>query len=75
MAFEIFKWTLALASLAGVVLNIRRRRECFYVWAVTNAAWTGVDLYHGIWAQSVLQFTYFGLAIWGLREWKEHGIK
>lgn len=71
--FEIFKWLLAVASIVGVVLNIRRRHECFYIWAVTNFAWTLVDIAHSVWAQSVLQAVYFVLAIWGIIEWrKEH---
>lgn len=70
MAFEIFKWTLVAASLVGVVLNIRKRRECFYVWTATNALWCAVDAWHGIWSQSILQGLYCGLAVWGLIEWK-----
>jgi hypothetical protein len=69
--FEVFKWLIALASVAGVVLNIRRLRSCFYVWAVTNAAWAGIDLYHGVWAQAALQAVYLGLAVWGIKAWKK----
>lgn len=71
LAFETFKWLVAFASLVGVVLNIRRNRACFYVWAATNAAWTLVDIHHGVYAQAALQAVYFGLAIWGLYEWKQ----
>lgn len=69
--FEAFKWLIAAASIVGVVLNIRRMRSCFYVWAGTNAAWTAIDVYHGVWAQAALQAVYFGLAIWGIVAWKE----
>lgn len=68
----IIEWLLVAGSLVGVVLNIRKRRECFYVWGVTNAAWMMVDLNHGVWSQAALQFIYFLLAIWGLIEWKKH---
>ncbi len=74
MSFEVFKWSVAAASLVGVVLNIRKDRRCFHIWAVTNAAWTGIDLSHGVWSQAALQFVYFTLAIWGLRQWK-HSCK
>lgn len=63
-------WAATLASIAGVVLNIRRNRVCFFVWAATNAFWCGLDLWHGIYSQAALQTVYFGLAIWGIREWK-----
>lgn len=62
-------WFVTLASIAGVVLNIRRRRECFYIWAATNAFWCGLDAWHGIYSQAALQGVYFGLAIWGIVEW------
>jgi nicotinamide riboside transporter PnuC len=67
---EAGKWSLAVLSLIGVVLNIKRRRECFYIWVFTNAAWTLVDAWHGIWSQATLQLIYFGLAVWGVIEWK-----
>ena len=67
---QIFTWAMAALSLVGVVLNIKKRRECFYVWAVTNAAWVVIDIYHGIYAQAALLAVYFVLAIWGIFEWK-----
>ncbi len=70
MIFETFKWSLTAGSIGGVVLNIHRRRECFFIWAATNAAWCGVDLFYGIWAQATLQAVYFGLAIYGIAKWK-----
>jgi len=68
--FEVFKWLIVGLSLFGVVLNIRKRRECFYIWGFTNLAWTGVDIYYGVWSQAFLQAVYFGLAIWGVVAWR-----
>jgi hypothetical protein len=68
----IFAWILTAFSLAGVVLNIRRNRICFFLWAGTNAGWTVVDSLHGIWSQAVLQAVYFCLAVWGIFAWKEN---
>ena len=70
MLFEFLKWLLTTASIAGVVLNIHHRRECFIIWSITNAAWCAVDLWYGIYAQSALQAVYFGLAIYGITKWK-----
>ena len=70
--FEALKWLTALASLAGVILNIRRNRLCFYVWACTNAAWTAIDCWHQVWAQAALQAVYCGLAVWGMFAWRKH---
>lgn len=63
-------WGLTAASIAGVVLNIRRRRACFAIWLGTNATWAGVDFAHGLPAQGTLMLVYAGLAVWGWCAWK-----
>jgi nicotinamide riboside transporter PnuC len=63
-------WTLAGLSLAGVVLNIRKRRESFAIWTATNAAWAAIDLHAGLPAQAALMATYCGLSVWGLVAWR-----
>lgn len=62
-------WALTVLSLIGVVANIYKRRWCFYVWALTNAAWAIIDYQAGIYAQSALFTVYFGLAVWGAWKW------
>ena len=62
---------LTVLSLTGVILNIKKVRFCFYIWAVTNASWCVVDLYYGVYMQSLLMAVYFGLAIWGICAWKK----
>lgn len=65
-----FTWIIAGFSLLGVVLNIKKLRICFYIWAITNFSWGIIDLYKGIPAQAVLMFVYFGLALWGIYAWR-----
>jgi nicotinamide riboside transporter PnuC len=67
----IFTWALTLASLVGVVLNIRLDRRCFYVWVLTNAAWMAVDFSRQLYAQSALFAVYFALSVWGIFQWKK----
>ena len=69
--FTIFTALLTILALIGVVLNIKRKRACFYIWLFTNAAWAVVDFYKGIPAQGILFTIYTALAIWGIIEWKE----
>ena len=64
-------WILTGLSIIGVILNIKKRRECFICWMVSNGCWAVVDFYHGIYAQSVLFAIYFCLAIYGIKEWKK----
>ena len=65
-------WILTALSLLGVVLNIKKQKSCFLIWGVTNAAWAIIDFRAGIPAQGLLFTVYFGLAIWGLIEWRRH---
>jgi nicotinamide riboside transporter PnuC len=71
--FTLFTVFLTLGALAGVILNIKKKKACFYIWLVTNTAWAAVDFYKGIPAQGVLFSVYAVLAIWGILEWKEKG--
>ena len=67
---ELIMWGVAGLSVIATVANIHRRRWCFAVWAVTNAAWTVYDVAKTAYPQAALQAVYFGLAIWGLWAWR-----
>lgn len=71
MFIEILTWGLTGLSIIGVVLNIKKKTECFVVWLVTNASWTVYDFSIGAYAQSFLFFIYTVLAIYGLYEWRK----
>lgn len=68
--WTIFTWILMIAALVGVILNIKKIRACFFIWAITNFFWMIVDFYKEIYAQSALFAVYFLLALWGIYEWK-----
>jgi nicotinamide riboside transporter PnuC len=71
--FTLLTVFLTLGALGGVILNIKKKKSCFYIWLVTNTAWAAVDFYKGIPAQGVLFSIYAVLAVWGIFEWKEEG--
>ena len=64
-------WIITFISIVGVVLNIKKRKECFIIWAGTNFAWALYDYLIGAYAQSFLFGIYFCLAIWGIMEWNK----
>ena len=70
MSMDLIGWIAAVASLTGVVLNIRHDRRCFVVWGVTNAAWVIVDASAGVYSQAALQAVYCGMSVWGWRKWR-----
>lgn len=63
-------WIVTLVSIVGVILNIKKRRECFVIWGVTNSLWSIYDFSIHAYAQSFLFFIYVLLAIWGIWEWR-----
>ncbi len=71
---DLYMWVLAAISIAAVVLNIKKKVSCFYLFAVANLAWAVIDYYSGLTAQSVLFVVYFLLSIYGLYEWKKKKV-
>jgi len=62
-------WVITVLSLIGVVLNIKKRKECFLIWLFTNTVWMIYDFRIGAVEQGFLFMIYTGLAIWGIFEW------
>ena len=63
-------WIIAALSIVGVILNIKKNKFCFVIWAGTNGFWTAYDYSIGAYAQAALFGVYFTLALWGLWEWE-----
>lgn len=62
-------WILAIIALAGTILNIKARKECFILWMVTNVYWAWKDFQVNLPAQGWMYITYAGLSIVGFVEW------
>ncbi len=62
-------WILTGLSIAGAVLNIRRERSGFLLWAGCNLIWMFLDLQAGMASQGVLFGVYAALALWGFARW------
>lgn len=67
--FNVIGCILVALSIAGVVLNIYKKKICFIIWAITNFSWMLVDIYKEIYTQAFLFAVYFLLAIFGLYKW------
>ena len=70
----MFIWIITLMAIAGVVLNVKRRIEGFYLWTISNIGFVVVDYYAGLNAQAVLFIVYTGLSIWGIIEWRKKDV-
>ncbi len=64
-------WLLAVVSLVGTYLNIKKQKICFVIWGFTNALWVLYDASIGAIAQAALMFSYFVLAVHGFYEWRK----
>jgi nicotinamide riboside transporter PnuC len=64
---------LTVLSFIGIVLNIQKKRSCFLIWGITNAAWAVIDFKKDIPAQGWLLIVYTALAVWGWFSWSKHG--
>ena len=52
-------WLLAVVSLVGTYLNIKKQKACFIIWGVTNALWVLYDFSIGAIAQAALMLCSF----------------
>jgi len=62
-------WLLAALSITGTILNIRRRRECFLLWMITNCYWAVMGFRAALPAEGAMFICYFGLSIAGFISW------
>ena len=68
-------WAVTALAIAGVILNIQKRRICFAIWTFTNATWAAVDFSRGIYSQAALFAVYTVLAVVGWFSWRPEGRK
>ncbi len=67
--FSAATWVMALLSLVGVVLNIRKDKRCFYFFGIANVGWIVIDFSAGLYAQVLLFVVLTGLSIYGYVVW------
>lgn len=64
-------WIVTGASIVGTILNLKKKKICFWIWLFTNSLWCAYDVWITAYAQAGLQAVYVGLAIWGIIEWRK----
>ncbi len=69
LAWEAIGVLVTIGAITGVVLNNHRRRACFLIWMVTNAASALIHLAAGMVALTCRDASFFALAIHGYIAW------
>ena len=69
MFFEILSWVMSGIALTGTILNTERNKWGQAFWVISNIYMCVADWKAGLYAQSVLFFVYFLLAIRGIYVW------
>ena len=70
ITIETFGIITTVLAIAGVVLNNRMDRKCFWFWIVSNAISCGLHCYIGLWSLAVRDAAFLVLAFDGLRRWR-----
>lgn len=65
----VFTWIFSIISLLGTILNSNMNKYGNFIWIFTNMFWLIYDFSIGAYAQSLLYFIYFLLAIYGFIKW------
>jgi nicotinamide riboside transporter PnuC len=68
---EVLGTIASVLAIAGVVLNNRRRTECFYLWMVSNSLCLVIHVIVGVWSLAMRDVIFFFLALEGLKLWKK----
>ncbi|MBE3069135.1 MAG: nicotinamide mononucleotide transporter, partial [Planctomycetes bacterium] len=66
---EIAGWVVTVVAVGGVILNNRRRRECFWLWFISNTISAGIHASAGMVALTVRDLVFLVLAVQGLVLW------
>ena len=56
--------------LAGTILNVKKMRLCFHLWAIGNIMWLAFDMKGGLYSRAALDIVQLALAMWGAVSWK-----
>ena len=67
---DLIGWLVTAVCLAGTVLNVKKVRWCFHLWAVGNIAWLAIDIHNRLYSRALLDLVQLALAIWGAVEWR-----
>lgn len=59
-----------LISLMGVWLNIKKKKEGFLIWIVSNILWIIYNCMHKSYIQAFLFLVFVGTSIYGYIKWK-----
>lgn len=69
MLFDILQWIMSGIALTGTILNSNMNKWGQAFWIISNIYMCILDWNAGLYAQSVLFFIYFLLAIKGIYTW------
>ena len=67
---DLVGWLVTAVCLAGTVLNVKKVRWCFHLWAAGNIAWLAIDVHNRLYSRALLDLVQLALAIWGAAEWR-----
>ena len=45
---DVIGWIVTAVCLGGTVLNVKKVRWCFHLWALGNIAWMAIDVGNGL---------------------------
>lgn len=69
MLWTILNWIMSAVALAGTLMNAERNKYGFVFWLISNLYMTVRFAVIGEYAQMLLFFVYFLLAIRGIVAW------
>ena len=63
-------WILAIGSLIGGQLVIKKLRTGFFIWCIVNFSWVVFYIHNEIYSSAFLFSVFFIQALYGFVKWK-----
>lgn len=63
-------WVMAIISIIGSILNIKKNVICFYIWFVIDLWSMILDFKSGFFGRAFLDMFQIGVCFWGIVSWK-----
>ena len=66
-----FTWIIAVISIVGSFLNIKKNPVCFYLWVVCEVMYWMIDTKNQQYGRAFLDFFYVIVNIYGICSWSK----
>ena len=66
---NILAWICSIISGIGCFLNIKKRKECFIIWSISNMGFIYINVVTKLYGQIIMWVIFTIINIYGYKKW------